>query len=112
MSTQDSSAVAVARAHVDAWSNHDYDRARAGLAPDVHAVSISVDPEAPEVDLSGIEVMQLDFEPVWIALDPPRYFRIELVWRLGADEELIDSFRSAASSVTQRERGATGTESS
>ena len=61
---------------------------------------------------SGIEVMQLDFEPVWVGLDPPRYFRIELVWRLGADEELIDSFRSAASSVTQRERGATGTESS
>ena len=55
MSTQDSSAVAVARAHVDAWSNHDYDRARASLAPDVHVVSISVDPEAPEVDLSGID---------------------------------------------------------
>ena len=55
MSTQDSSAVAVARAHVDAWSNHDYDRARAGLAPDVHVVSISVDPEAPETDLSGID---------------------------------------------------------
>ena len=55
MSTQDSSAVAVARAYVDAWSNHDYDRARASLAPDVHVLAISVDPEAPETDLSGID---------------------------------------------------------
>jgi hypothetical protein len=61
---------------------------------------------------SGIEVMQLDFEPVWVRLDPPRYFRIELVWRLGADEELIDSFRSTASSVAQRERWTTGPDSS
>jgi DNA-binding transcriptional LysR family regulator len=61
---------------------------------------------------SGIDVMQLDFEPVWVRLDPPRYFRIELVWRLGADEELTDSFRSIASSVTQRERWITGTEAS
>jgi DNA-binding transcriptional LysR family regulator len=53
---------------------------------------------------SGIEVMQLDFEPVWVRLDPPHYFRIDLIWRLGTDEELIDSFRSAASSVTRRER--------
>ena len=55
MSNQDSSAVAVARAHVDAWSNREYDRARESLAPDVHVLSISVDPEAPEVDLSGID---------------------------------------------------------
>ena len=55
MSTQDSSAVAVARAHVAAWSNREYDKARGSLAPDVHVVSISVDPEAPEVDLSGID---------------------------------------------------------
>ena len=55
MSNQDSSAVAVARAHVDAWSNREYDQARGSLAPDVHVLSISVDPEAPEVDLSGID---------------------------------------------------------
>ena len=55
MSTQESSAVAVARKHVDAWSNREYDKARGSLAPDVHVVSISVDPEAPEVDLSGID---------------------------------------------------------
>jgi cytochrome oxidase Cu insertion factor (SCO1/SenC/PrrC family) len=55
MSTQDSSAVAVARAHVDAWSSREYDKARTRLAPDVHVVSISVDPEAPEIDLSGVD---------------------------------------------------------
>ena len=36
MSAQhESSAVGIARAHVEAWSNHDFDTARNGLAPDV-----------------------------------------------------------------------------
>jgi DNA-binding transcriptional LysR family regulator len=61
---------------------------------------------------SGLEVMQLDFEPVWVRLDPTRYFRIELIWLPGANGGLIDSFRSAATSVTQRERWNTGAESS
>ena len=61
---------------------------------------------------SGIEVMQLDFEPVWVRLDPPRYFRIELIWRLGTDDELIDSFRSATSSVTRPEQWGAGPDSS
>ena len=56
MSTQqESPAAAVARAHVEAWSNHDYDKARASLAPDVHVLAVSVDPEAPRTDLSGID---------------------------------------------------------
>jgi hypothetical protein len=54
-SQQESTAVGVARAHVDAWANHDYDKARASLAPDVQVSVTSVDPEAPEADLSGIE---------------------------------------------------------
>ena len=54
-SQQESTAVGVARAHVDAWANRDYDKARAGLAPDVQVVVTSVDPEAPKADLSGIE---------------------------------------------------------
>ena len=56
MSAQsDPIAVAVARAHVEAWSNHDYDQARASLAPDVHVLAVSVDPGAPQTDLSGID---------------------------------------------------------
>jgi hypothetical protein len=54
-SQQDPTAVAVARAHVQAWGNHDYDTARASLAPDVHVVVTSVDPEAPSVDTVGVE---------------------------------------------------------
>lgn len=48
-------AVAVARAHVDAWGEHDCDVARAALASDVHVVVTSVDPDAPRVDTIGIE---------------------------------------------------------
>ena len=56
MSAQsDPTAVAVARAHVEAWSNHDYDEARARLAPDVHVLAVSVDPGAPRTDLSGVD---------------------------------------------------------
>jgi hypothetical protein len=54
-SHQDPIAVAVARAHVEAWGTHDYDSARASLAPDVHVVVTSVDPDAPSVDTTGIE---------------------------------------------------------
>jgi hypothetical protein len=54
-SQQDPTAVSVARAHVDAWGGHDYDSARASLAPDVHVLVRSVDPDAPRVDTTGIE---------------------------------------------------------
>jgi hypothetical protein len=54
-SQQDPTAVAVARAHVEAWGGHDYDAARASLAPNVHVVVTSVDPVAPKVDTTGIE---------------------------------------------------------
>jgi hypothetical protein len=54
-SNQDPTAVAVARAHVEAWGRRDYDSARASLAPNVHVVVTSVDPEGPNVDTTGIE---------------------------------------------------------
>jgi hypothetical protein len=54
-SQQDPTAVVVARAHVEAWGSRDYDSARASLAPDVHVVVTSVDPDAPRVDTTGIE---------------------------------------------------------
>ena len=56
MSTQqDPTAVAIARAHVEAWGSHDYDSARASLAPGVRVVVTSVDPDAPKVDTTGVE---------------------------------------------------------
>ena len=54
-SQQDPTAVAIARAHVEAWGSHDYDSARASLAPEVHVTVTSVDPVAPKVDTPGIE---------------------------------------------------------
>ena len=54
MSAQpESPAVAVARAHVEAWSNHDFDTARSMLADDVKVTTTSTDPALPRADLTG-----------------------------------------------------------
>jgi hypothetical protein len=42
-SQREPTAVAVARAHVDAWGGHDYDGARDALAREVHVLVTSVD---------------------------------------------------------------------
>jgi len=46
--TPDSRAVALARSHLEAWSNHDFDTARGNLADDVQFFS-------PAANLVGIE---------------------------------------------------------
>jgi SnoaL-like domain len=48
-------AVAIARAHVQAWSNHDFDTARNGLAPDVKVTATTTQPTPPATDLTGAE---------------------------------------------------------
>ena len=48
-------AVAVARAHVEAWSNHDFDAARSSLAADVKVTATSTLPIMPATDLSGAD---------------------------------------------------------
>ena len=52
---QDSPAVAIARAHAEAWSNHDWDKARKMLAPDVHVTTTTTQPIMPATSLSGID---------------------------------------------------------
>jgi hypothetical protein len=52
---QDSTAVAVARAHVEAWSNHDFDAARRGLADGVEVVVTTTNGIRAETRSSGIE---------------------------------------------------------
>jgi SnoaL-like domain len=52
---QDSPAVAVARAHAEAWSNHDWARSREGLAADVRVTVTTTQPRIPTTDLTGIE---------------------------------------------------------
>jgi SnoaL-like domain len=54
-SQQEPTAVAVARAHVDAWGVHDYDVARDALAPEVHVIVTSVDLDTPQVDTTGAQ---------------------------------------------------------
>ena len=49
----DSPAVAVARAHVEAWSNHDFDSARHLLADDVEVTATAADPAFPQTHLTG-----------------------------------------------------------
>jgi SnoaL-like domain len=51
----ESPAVAIARAHVEAWSNHDFDTARNGLAPDVKVTATTTQPTPPATDLTGAE---------------------------------------------------------
>ena len=51
----DSPAVAVARAHVEAWSNHDFDAARARLADAVKVDVTSTNGTMPETRSTGID---------------------------------------------------------
>jgi hypothetical protein len=50
-----SPALEVARAHVEAWSNHDFDTARVGLAADVQVTAITTQPMMPETRLVGTD---------------------------------------------------------
>ena len=52
---QQSPALTVARAHVEAWSRKDWDTARGMLAPDVHIVATSTNPGLPHTDLNGAD---------------------------------------------------------
>ena len=51
---QESAAVALARAHAEAWGHHDWDKARRMLAPDVHVTATSTQPIMNPTDLTGI----------------------------------------------------------
>jgi len=50
-----STAVATARAHVEAWAKRDYEAARAALADDVWVTAIAADPNLPKTDLNGVD---------------------------------------------------------
>ena len=60
MSTQpETAAVAIARAHVEAWSNHDFDTARKGLASDVHVTATTTMAAPPPTDLTGVDAYMI-----------------------------------------------------
>ena len=48
------SAVAIARAHIDAWSHHNWEKTRELLAPDVHALVTGTQREVTE--FTGIDI--------------------------------------------------------
>jgi SnoaL-like domain len=52
---EESPAVAAARVHVEAWSNHDFDAARAALADGVHVTAMSTQATMPATDTTGID---------------------------------------------------------
>ena len=52
---KDSAAVQAARGHIEAWSKHDWDASRSGLAEDVWVTATAADPNFPRTDLHGTE---------------------------------------------------------
>jgi hypothetical protein len=54
-SDHEPSAVAIATAHVQAWSSHDFDTARGMLAPDVRVTATTTAPYPPDTDLTGAD---------------------------------------------------------
>lgn len=54
-STSASPALAVASAHVEAWTNHDFEAARSSLANDVQVAVTSTNPALPETRTTGID---------------------------------------------------------
>ncbi|MGH2495064.1 MAG: nuclear transport factor 2 family protein [Ktedonobacteraceae bacterium] len=52
---QDSTAITIARAHINAWSHHDWDKTRELLAPNVHAVITTTQPMKATTELTGID---------------------------------------------------------
>ena len=55
MDTQHTPAVDVVRAHVEAWTNHDFDAARAGLRPDVKFTITTTQPLPQTLELNGAD---------------------------------------------------------
>ena len=53
MATTNSKAVGLALDHCEAWSNHNWDKARSALADDVKVTSTTTMPGAPKTDLDG-----------------------------------------------------------
>lgn len=51
----ESTAITIARAHIEAWSSHDWDKTRELLSPNIHAIVITTHPARPPADFTGIE---------------------------------------------------------
>ena len=65
-----SPAVQIARAHAQAWSNHDLDTARAALADEVKVSVTTTAPIMPPVNTVGIEAYMVGLESFSGAITP------------------------------------------
>jgi hypothetical protein len=63
-------AVSVALAHIEAWSNHDFDAAREALAPDVRVTVTSTMEHMPQTDTTGAEEYMAGLIPFAEAVVP------------------------------------------
>ena len=52
---QGSTAITIARAHIHAWSHHDWEKTRELLAPNVHAMVTTTLPLKATAELTGID---------------------------------------------------------
>jgi hypothetical protein len=55
MEMQGSTAITIARVHINAWTHHDWEKTRELLAPDVYAVVTTTQPRKAPVELTGID---------------------------------------------------------
>ena len=55
ISKLESRAVKVARSHIEAWSNHDYERAKKNVADDVHVTVTTTQPIMSATDTVGLD---------------------------------------------------------
>jgi ketosteroid isomerase-like protein len=51
---QESKAIRIARAHIDAWSKHDWDKTRELLSPEIHAVVTTTEPTRATAEFTGV----------------------------------------------------------
>ena len=51
---QDSTAVTIARAHINAWSHQDWEKTRELVAPNVHVVATTTQPMLPSGEASHL----------------------------------------------------------
>jgi hypothetical protein len=86
---KDSSAVKLALAHVQTWSDRDWDAARAALASDVHVRVTTTNPALPVTDTVGADDYMVGLE-MWAGAITPG--SVKVLNAVGDDRNALVSF--------------------
>jgi hypothetical protein len=86
MALKDSPAVALALAHAEAWSHHDWDTARSMLAPDVHVTTMTTQPTLPATDVTGTDAYMEGLIKFAQAIEPGSF---RLIGSIGDDRNSL-----------------------